>query len=54
MAQKAVAGSILRLERGIGGLYIGKYAFFTCNLRRKLCKFRKKIIVTGKFDDYYR
>ena len=52
--RKAVVGWFFRLERAIGASFIGKYAFFTWDLGRKLYKFSKKVIVTGKFDDYYR
>ena len=52
--QKAVAGWIFRPDRGTGAFFIGKYAFLKQDLRRKLCKFSKKIIVAREFDDYYR
>jgi hypothetical protein len=42
----------LRLERGVGASFIGKYAFLSWDLGRKLYKFSKKIIATGGFDDY--
>jgi hypothetical protein len=51
--KKPVAGRILRLERGVGMVFIGKYVFLKWDLGQKLCKFSKKIIVTSKFDDYH-